>query len=209
MHSIQKQNIDVPFELVDFSRPYFSSICNSTCNRVQQRRAEGIVATIIRVIEGPDPVGMHGIYRGLYVGGRRGRIVYQDGALMPIAARKSADGRLALIICISVLEFDDGVSVIEVLGRGQRARVEDDVRRVCRDGVVGIVSGILHVGVVSGCRAGGDVVEEDSVHADVGAGVVGPSGVGVDVGLDVRVGAVGEGCVNVAEGLDVVVAIQL
>jgi hypothetical protein len=124
-------------------------------------------------------------------------------ALWPqIIVGKSIDGRLARIICISVLEFDDGVGVIKVLGWGQRARVEDDISRVRRHSVVGIVGGIVHVGVVSGCRAGGGVVEE------VGGGVAGPSGVDVDVGLDVCVGAGGKRCVDVAEGLDVGVAVQ-
>jgi hypothetical protein len=183
--SIQKQSLDIPFELIDLSHPYFSSTVNSVRNLVQQRRAERIVATIIREIDGSDPVGNHGIHQGLYVGRIRGRIVYQYAALGHIAVRKGVDGRLARVICINVLEFDDGVGVIEVLGRGHRARVEDDICRVGRDFVVGIISGTTHVGVVRVYRVVDGVVEEDSVHGDVSVGVLGPFGIDVDVGFDV------------------------
>ncbi len=53
-----------------------------------------------------------------------------------------------------------------------------------------------------------DVVEENACDGDVGAGVVRPRGVGVDVGDHGGVCAVREVCVNVAEGLDVGIAVK-
>jgi len=60
--AFRSKNLDIPFELIDFSHPNFSSTLNSARNLVQQRRAERIVTTIIREIDGPDPVRYHGTH---------------------------------------------------------------------------------------------------------------------------------------------------
>ena len=67
----------------------------------------------------------------------------------------------------------------------------------------------MHVGVDGAGGGAVDVVEEDAVDGDVGAGVVGPGGVDADVGRHGAVGAPSVISVDVAERLDVLVAVEL
>lgn len=67
----------------------------------------------------------------------------------------------------------------------------------------------MHVGVYGAGGGVVDVVEEDAVDGDVGAGVAGPGGVDADVGRHGAVGALRKVSVDVAERLHVLVAVEL
>ena len=76
------------------------------------------------------------------------------------------------------------------------------------DGGVGVGRGVVHI-CIDGAGVGAiDLVEEDAVDGDVGAGVLGPGGVAADVGRHGAVGAIRIICVDVAERLDVFIAVE-
>ena len=176
---------------------------NSLRQQLQDPPVQLLIAAIARGVHHANPLAGHLVHQALHIRTRR-QVVDDNGALAPQLGRggQAVEGEGFLVGVEGALELDHGVAVAEELGRGDGARVEDDVGDVVVVGA-GVVAQTLVV-VVDGLGVGGgDVVEEDAMDGDVAVLVGGPVGVGVDVLVHQSNVAFRVGGVDVAERADV------